>query len=134
MSIVTAAGVLAIVFGGVIALAGLALIGALLSGGSVPVGGAGLFAVMTVGGGTLLIGIGVTTIVAGIEWMDGATWARTELEIFAWLALAGAIGWLGYSAYRTRHVHFIHVFRGTLFFLVTGVPAIAMIVLLHCRA
>jgi|HubBroStandDraft_1064217.scaffolds.fasta_scaffold06159_2 hypothetical protein len=128
---VTAAGWLAIVAGAVVTLLGLLLAGAIFSGRGVPVSGAGLFLVLSLGAGPLLTLAGITIVVSGFKLMGGYAWARTVLESVSWVALCASIGWLIYSASSVRHIHTIHVIQGTLFLLVTGAPAIAMILLLR---
>jgi hypothetical protein len=132
--LVPAAGWLAIVSGAVVALLGLLLFGAIFSGGGVPVSGAGLFVVLTLGAGPVLMLAGAAIVASGFKLIAGFAWARTALEIFSWIALCASAGWLIYSASHLRNIHFIDVFRGSLFFLVTGAPAILMILLLRSDA
>ena len=128
---VTAAGWLAIVAGAAVTVLGLSLFGAIFSGRGVPVGGAGLFLVLTWGAGPVLTLAGLAAVIAGFKLMGGYLWARTALEFFSWFLLCASIGWLIYRASHVRHLHSIHVIQGALFFLITGVPALALILLLR---
>lgn len=132
--LVTATGWFAIVVGALVTLLGLVLIGAIFSGGGVPVSAAGLFVIVTLGAGPLLTLSGIAIAISGFKLMAGYSWARTVLEIFSWISLCASIGWLIYSASQVRHIHTYHVAQGAMFFLATGVPAIAMVLLLHSAA
>ncbi len=129
--LVTAAGWIAILAGGAIALLGLLLIGELFYGrGSM----SGMWILFTVGAGPILMLGGVTIVIAGFKLMGGHEWARTVLEIFFWVALCASIGWVVYRISQHRHIHLEHVIEGAIFFLITGAPAILMLVLLHSNA
>ena len=127
----TVAGWLAIVCGAAVALLGVTLICEIFLAGGVPVGGAGLFAVLTLGAGPILTLIGITVLVSGFKVMGGHEWARTVIQVFAWIVVFASIGWLGYSAMHERHIHLIDVVHWGIILLVTGVPGIAMILLLR---
>jgi hypothetical protein len=127
----TAAGWLAILSGSAVTLLGLLLVGTLFLGRGVPVSGAGMFAIFTLGVGPLLVVAGVTIAIAGYRVMGGYAWARSALEIFSWIALVSAVVWLIYSASEKRNIHVIDVVQGAIFLLFTGVPAIALILLLR---
>jgi hypothetical protein len=131
---VTAAGWFGIVAGAAVALIGLIFFAAAFSGRSVPVGGAGLFVLFTLGVGPLMTLAGVTILVAGFKLMGGHLWARTVLEIFSWIALCATVGYLIYSAGQQRHIESDDVIQGALIFLVSGGPAILMLLLLHSSA
>ena len=77
---------------------------------------------------------GLAIIGSGFKLMGGYLWARTVLEIFSAAALCASLGWLIYSVSHLRHIHSIHVFQGAMFFLVTGAPAIVMLLLLRSDA
>jgi len=124
----------AIVAGAVVTLLGLVLFLAIFSGRGVPVSGAGLFVILTTGVGPLLSLAGIAIVAAGFKLMGGSPWARTVLEAFAWIALCASVAWLIYSGTQERHIHLEHVIHGALFFLVSGVPAIVMILLLRSAA
>jgi hypothetical protein len=127
-SLVTAAGWLGIAQGAVMALLGLLLLGAFFSGrGSL----SGMFYILSLGAGPLLTAAGVAIVVAGFKLMGGHTWARTVLQVFSWITLCTSIFWIVYSASQKRNLYFEDVFEGAIFLLITGAPAIAMILLLR---
>jgi hypothetical protein len=127
----TVAGWLAIVCGAAVTVLGVWFVSALFMRGGLPVGGAGSFIILTVGAGPLLTLSGIAIIVSGVKLMGGQEWARTVLQAFSWVAFCASIVWLGYSAMQVRHIHLIHVVHGSIFLLVTVVPALTMILLLR---
>jgi hypothetical protein len=129
--LVTAAGWIAIAAGAAVILLGVLLFGSFFLGrGSL----SGMFAILSLGAGPLLTLTGVAVIVSGFKLMGGHSWTRMVLEIFSWIALCASIVWVIYSTSQHRDIHFEHVFEGAMFFLVTGVPAIVMILLLRSDA
>jgi hypothetical protein len=130
----TTAGWLAILAGAGTALAGLVLMGAMFFGGGVPVSAAGIFVLLVLGAGPLLFLAGVTMSYAGFKLMGGHAWALTTLSILAWIALAGSLAWLVYSAMRRWPLEAPDVVQGFIFLLMTAVPAGVLVALLRTPA
>jgi hypothetical protein len=126
----TAAGWLAILAGAAVTLLGLLLVAALFLG-KAPVSGAGMFLVLTIGAGPLLLLAGIAIVISGFKLMAGYLWARTVLQVFCWISLVASIAWLLYRASEEREIHLVDVVRGSIFFVLTGVPAILLILLLR---
>jgi hypothetical protein len=130
----TAAAWLAGLAGAAVALMGVLLTATIFSNKGVPVGGAGLFVVLAWGAGPLLAIAGVAVVVSTFKLIAGYLWARTVLEVFAAVALCASIGWLIYSAAHVRHIHWNHIVQGAMFFLLTGIPSIVLLLLLRSDA
>ena len=110
------------------------LIGALFFSKGIPVGGAGAFLVIALGGGLLLIALGPAAIYAGTQLWNGAPWARAFLEIFFWVLAVAIVGGIGYETSRIKSIEADNVIRGSLAFLFTAGPAMAMAMILRSLA
>lgn len=130
----TTAGWLAILTGAGAALAGLVLMGAMFFGAGVPVGGAGLFVLLVLGAGPLLFLAGVAMSFAGFKLMGGHAWALTTLSILAWVAFAGTLVWLVYSASQRWPLEAPDIVQGFIFLMLTSVPSGLLIALLRSQA
>lgn len=110
------------------------LIGALFLSKGVPVGGAGAFLVIALGGGLLLIGLGPAAIYAGTQLWSGAPWARVFLELFFWALAVAIVGGIGYETSRIKSIETDNIIRGSLAFVLTAGPAMAMALILRSLA
>jgi len=129
--VLTAAAWCSILAGVLVTLCGLILIGVLFLGKGVPVGGAGLFQILTMGAGPVLALAGPAVVYAAIRLMGGYGWARSALEIFFWMVAAATVLYIAYNTSRLRGIEASNVVRGTIFFALTGAPALALALLLR---
>ena len=133
-SLLTISGGFSIALGVIVAVMGLVLIGLLIFGGGVPIGAAGLFGLFTMVGGPCLLVAGTAVIWSGVKLMGGHSWARTLLEVFAWLVITGTVCCLAYFGITARKIEGSDVVSGMIYFLATCVPSIALLLLLWSEA
>ena len=70
-------------------------------------------------------------IASGVKLMGGHVWARTTLQVLAWMSLLIIVGWSAYDLSQMNTIRMENVIAYLLRFLAGGVPAPVMILLLH---
>lgn len=132
--LLTFAGILAIGGGTILVLLGVLLLGLLFFGKGADISGAGAFVLLTMIGGPLLLVAGSTVILSGFKLMSGHGWARTFLMVLCWLALLTTIACIAYGGITAPKIEGQHIVTGTTYFLLGGLPAIVMLLLLRTEA